>query len=183
MECEQIICVADGRMHYEAFRGKWKNIMVRDRDGTMEPLAWYDAARYEVETPAGEYFPDHDKFRALLEERFAGKRIDTALLINTFGGRVGTEQLMREITDFTRKSGGKVFSYVTTVAVSAGSEVMMQADEILTLPDTWCMWHLPDFSPNFAEELRNRFGSEKGAEKLQMFNKRRHEMHEEKLQR
>ncbi len=181
MAPEQIICVADGRMEYETFRGKWGNIIVRDSDGKTEPLFWYDASRREGDTPTASYYADHDKLQVVLKEKFGKRPIDTALLVNTFGGLIAGECLIRDITDLTRKNGGSVFAYVSTVAVSAGSAIMMQADHVTTVPDSWCMWHLPSFPKNYAEELTTLHGPEKGAQTLERFNRIRHEIHEEKL--
>lgn len=190
---KQIVAVADGRMHFEAFRGRAGNLFVRKDDGTREPLVWYDRSYWKTEDDMdfadvppereGPQYQFHrETFRRILEERFAThERLHFLMLINSFGGSVGAELFVKEIADFVKERGGDVSAYATTVAVSAGSAAMMQANDIHLLEDTLCMWHLPHFPADLLKETHERYG-DKAEETIERWNRRRHDIHAEKLQ-
>lgn len=68
-------------------------------------------------------------------------RVDLALLINSNGGDVFDEMVIRELMALVRKSGGRVTSYAFNECQSAAAEIFLDADERYSLKDTRFMIH------------------------------------------
>ena len=189
---EHIYCIADGRMQFEHFRGRSRNIMIRTSDGKIEPFAWFDASRLpddedpfravreQVSPGQQEYRFDPERFQAVLRQRFPDPRnLHMTMLLNSWGGVMGSAMMLNAISHMVREGGGSVSAFTGTIVGSAAADSMLEADDLSVLQDTYCMWHIATPQQARQAEMDIQFAPEEKQQRLASLLDRSHKIHEE----